>query len=70
MTILRLNSNLISFSSKMPTKLFVGNIQCESSPETEDDLKRLFSKYGPVTECDILTGKSYGFVVCILFTSL
>ena len=50
---------------KMPTKIFVGNLDVESSPELEAELKSLFAQFGTVTECAILTGKNFGFVVSI-----
>ena len=49
----------------MPTKIFVGNLDVESTPELEDELKSLFAQFGTVTECAILTGKNFGFVVSI-----
>lgn len=47
----------------MPVKIFVGNLQVESNRETEAALRKLFEQFGPVVECDILTGKNFGFVV-------
>ena len=44
-------------------KIFVGNVQAESCRETEAELRHLFEQFGEVTECDILTGKTFGFVV-------
>lgn len=53
----------VSIFQAMPIKIFVGNVHCESSPSTEQELKKVFETYGTVVECDILTGKNYGFVV-------
>jgi RNA recognition motif-containing protein len=47
----------------MPTKIFVGNLDVESTPELEEELRSLFAQFGKVTECAILTGKNFGFVV-------
>ena len=47
----------------MPTKIFVGNLDVESTPELESELRALFEQFGEVKECSILTGKNYGFVV-------
>ena len=44
-------------------KIFVGNLQVESCPESEAQLRHMFEQFGTVKECDILTGKSFGFVV-------
>nr|XP_057924027.1 RNA-binding protein 4.1-like isoform X1 [Doryrhamphus excisus] len=38
-------------------KIFIGNLACDTSA---DELRRLFEKYGKVTECDRL--KNFGFV--------
>ncbi|XP_032903541.1 RNA-binding protein 4B-like isoform X2 [Amblyraja radiata] len=38
-------------------KIFVGNL---SRPTTVDEIRSLFEKYGPVSECDLI--KNYGFV--------
>lgn len=46
----------------MPTKIFVGNLDVESTPELEEELKSLFAQFGEVVECAILTGKNFGFV--------
>lgn len=46
----------------MPVKIFVGNLQVESCRDTESALRKLFEQFGTVVECDILTGKNFGFV--------
>uniref|UniRef100_A0A1A8EIU1 Formin-like 2b n=1 Tax=Nothobranchius kadleci TaxID=1051664 RepID=A0A1A8EIU1_NOTKA len=38
-------------------KIFIGNLACET---TVEEVRKLFEKYGKVTECDIV--KNYGFV--------
>lgn len=38
-------------------KIFIGNLACNTAPE---ELRKLFEKYGKVSECDIV--KNYGFV--------
>ena len=47
----------------MDTKLFIGNI---AFSETEDSLNQLFSQYGSVASCHLITdkdtGRSKGFV--------
>lgn len=46
-------------------KIFIGNLFVESCPSYETELRELFEQFGEVTECSILTGKNYGFVVSI-----
>ena len=46
-------------------KIFVGNLHVESTPDNETELRALFEQFGTVSECSILTGKSFGFVVSI-----
>ena len=46
-------------------KIFIGNLFVESSPGYETELRELFEQFGEVSECSILTGKNYGFVVSI-----
>lgn len=41
-------------------KIFVGNVQ---EGANSDDLRLMFEKYGPVSECDVLT--NFAFVVSI-----
>ena len=49
----------------MPTKIFVGNVNENSS---SSDLRALFEKHGEVVECDII--KNFGFVVSDVFICL
>nr|XP_053640201.1 uncharacterized protein LOC128694221 isoform X2 [Cherax quadricarinatus] len=45
-------------------KIFCGNL---AGAATKDDLRYLFSQYGPVIEAVVMVGKFYGFVVSYFF---
>ena len=47
----------------MPVKIYVGNI---ASGAKDSELQKLFSQFGIVTECDIVS--DYAFVVSIQIT--
>lgn len=53
-----MTSTLIYSGARKMVKIFIGNI---TDGGNQDDLKGMFEKYGPVSECSILT--NFGFVV-------